>query len=36
MLADARIVEDGVTNTRTAGIIKNSKKDRKITEKVQT
>ena len=35
-LADARIVEDGVINTRTAVTKKNSKKDRKITEKVQT
>ena len=34
-MADVRIVEDGVRNTQTAGTTKRSRKDRKITEKVQ-
>ena len=36
IMADVRIVEDGVTNTQTAGATKSSRKDRKIAEKVQT
>ena len=36
IMADVRIVEAGVTNTRTAGTTKSSKKDRKTAEKVQT
>ena len=35
VMADVRTVEDGVTNTQTAGTTKSSRKDRKIAEKVQ-
>ena len=35
IMADVRIVEDGVPNIQTAGTMKSSKKDRKITEKAQ-
>ena len=34
-MEDVRIVEDGVINALTAGTTKRSRKDRKITEKLQ-